>query len=574
LTKLRSLILTTVLSKGYFPQELPPVFTTTDFGAHADDILKEWESAGAFSVKAAKNFSKIGGKLFVGKYSYKSVPSAEPEVISKPKRNYERRNVHITHPIPQALLVREMADNWKKIQKWLLRQQYSEDKIIISPSHARGIQGINFKTHHAKKSYLEATSDWLIRTDISRFYPSIYTHSIPWAAYGKERVKANLKTYEGTLADRLDLLVRSCNRNQTIGIPIGPETSRVIAEIVSARIDSDFSVCVGKRPNHTIDRLQDDWTVGAKSLHDAENLLSIIAKCYRDYGLEINGSKTSVSHILASKQDDWRSEISGFLSHRRGGLAGSRLEDFLSLCIRLQLDNPSAPVLSYALSVLEGRNYRSTDMEKLESFLLKAAVISPISMDRICRIILNIEHQTGGLSKDRLANRFVELAERNFENGCHYEVIWLLYTMRGLKKAFHSKRIMDLAEGVQSSVIRLLLLDMNSLGLLFKSLPTTLWASDISAERSLTDWSWLVSYEAIRKGWLPDPGTVMQSPFFKAMNSRNVVFYDKKRNVKASAVVKRLSRVVRKRQTLEMGRIISSFRGLTIGDFEDYDYDA
>ena len=110
----------------------------------------------------------------------------------------------------------------------------------VSDTDSRAIKGINFALHRAKKGYLEATADWLVKTDISRFYPSIYTHSIPWAAYGKERVKAGLDFYKGSFADRLDLLVRSCNRNQTIRLPIGPETSRIIAEIISSRIDSEF----------------------------------------------------------------------------------------------------------------------------------------------------------------------------------------------------------------------------------------------------------------------------------------------------------------------------------------------
>ena len=54
--------------------------------------------------------------------------------------------------------------------------------------------------HNAKTLYLQATSDWLIKTDISRFYSSIYTHSIAWAAYEKDKVKNNLNLYKGCLA--------------------------------------------------------------------------------------------------------------------------------------------------------------------------------------------------------------------------------------------------------------------------------------------------------------------------------------------------------------------------------------
>lgn len=560
--ELRDLILKALLSNGYFPKELPPVFTTKDFGSHADAILEDWHAAKVFEIKGAKDFGKIGGKKFRSKYSYKKIPSADPEVISKPKKLYERRNIHVTHPIPQALLTKELAENWAKVQKWLSRQKYSEDEIHVSDRYERAIKGINFPIHRAKTSYLEATSDWLIKTDISRFYPTIYTHSIPWAAYGKERVKSALKTYEGTFADRLDLLVRSCNRNQTVGVPIGPETSRILAEIISSRIDFDFSAQLGDLPGEVVDRLQDDWTVGAATLEKSEKILSVISSCYREYGLEINGSKTSISHILASDQESWKSEISAFLSHRRGGLYRSRLGEFLTLCLRLQLEYPSAPVLNYALSIIEGRRFDPKDIEVLESFLLKAAVIAPISMDRVCRIILNIDHTSGGLSKERLAKRFTNLAERHFENGALFEVIWLLYTLRGLKKPIKSSKIMKYAENAQSSSIRLLLLDMTSKGLCVTPAPTEKWEDEISEQRILSDWSWLAAYEGIRKGWLKDKQGVMAHPFFKAMNDRDVVFYDPRKNVRKSASVKRDRSRERREQNLEVLNFLEALRGV------------
>jgi hypothetical protein len=558
-----------LLSQGYFPKELPPVFTTHDFGEHATPILDDWEKGGIFKVKHAKDFAKIDGKKFSGKSGFTKIPSAEPETISKPKRIYERRNIHIMHPVPHALLVREIAENWHTIQKWLSRQAFSEDEILVSNDYERAIKGINFQLHRAKTNFIEATADWLVKTDITRFYPSIYTHSIPWAAYGKENVKNNLKAYEGSLADRLDVLVRSCNRNQTVGIPIGPETSRILAEIVSSRIDFDFSnhASVATKSGKgidpkTVDRLQDDWTVGTTSLERAENILSVITKCYREYGLEINGAKTSVTHILKADALNWKSEISAFLSHRRGALQGVRLVEFLTLCLQLQLDAPSAPVLNYALSIVEGYKFRTDDIDSIETFLLKAAAIAPASLDRICRVILNIDHQTGALSKRRLTSRFIELAERYMENGSLYEVIWLLYTVRGLKQPFLSKRIIDLSESAQSSALRLLLLDMDQLGLCVKPPPKSTWETDISIERCLKDWTWLYSYESVRKGWLKGPTGFLNCPFLKPMNARDVEFYDPKRNVARSASVKKAAAKTRKADNLQVLQLIRSLRDI------------
>ena len=319
--------LSALVSKGYFPRELPPVFTTSDFGQHANDILDEWRVKSVFSSKSAGKVPN-NNKKKCHAYTY-IIDHAEVEIISKPKRGFERRNIHITHPIPQALLSYELEKNWKVVQKWLSRQTFSLDEIRVADRYERAIKGINFQTHKAKKAYLEANSDWLVKTDISRFYPTIYTHSIAWAAYGKERVKSNLKLYKVSLAGRLDILVRSCNRNQTIGNPIGPETSRIIAEVISSRIDSDFQIKMPGIPKESLDRLQDDWFIGINTLERAEMVLSAITAIYRNYGLEINGGKTSIEHNIASSGTSWISEIGAFLSHRAGPIRAARLKEFL-----------------------------------------------------------------------------------------------------------------------------------------------------------------------------------------------------------------------------------------------------
>ena len=181
-------------------------------------------------------------------------------------------------------------------------------------------------------------------------------------------------------------------------------------------------------------------------------------------------------------------------------------------------------------------------------------------MDRICRIVLNIDHKSGGLSKERLATRFTSLAERHFENGALFEVIWLIYTLRGLKKPIKSAKLMKYAENVQSSAIRLLLLDMTSRGLCITPAPAQKWEAEISEDRVLADWTWLMAYKGIRKGWLKDTKGLMAKPFFKAMADKDVVFYDPSKNVKKSASVKRERNRERREQNQEVFRFIDALR--------------
>ena len=121
---------------------------------------------------------------------------------------------------------------------------------------------------------------------------------------------------------------------------------------------------------------------------------------------------------------------------------------------------------------------------------------------------------------------------------------------------------MKYAESVQSSAIRLLLLDMSSKGLCVTPDPAQKWEEEINEERVLSDWSWLVAYEGIRKGWLKDKHGLMAKPFFKAMSDRDVVFYDPSKNVRTSARVKRDRSRERREQNREVVSFLEALRGV------------
>ena len=548
-----------LLAKGYFPKELPSAFTTSDFGRDAVD-LTEWLSAHLVERKAP---GKYQGKVKSGSYYYK-IDHADAEIISTPKRGYERRNLHVTHPIPQAFLTWELSSNWKSIQKWLSKQTFSLDKVMVSETASRGIPDINFIAHRAKKAFIEATANWVVKTDITRIYPSIYTHSIPWAAYGKENVKAKIKLYEGSLADRIDQLLRSCNRNQTVGIPIGPETSRIVAEIVSARVEDGF-----RSSNHglsltEIDRLQDDWFIGCDTFDQAEVAISSVIRSYRGYGLELNGSKTFIERSNAVSEEQWVSELGSFLSHGNAVPYGKGLAEFLSLGVRMQVLHPSKPVINYVISIVENGKVFRRDAGVVESFLLKSIALSPSSLSGIARVLINLHHDTKALSITRVAKRVRQELVRHLKNGNTFEVLWLLYILRGLSAHVRVSEIAEFIAVPQSSVVSLVLLDMDNRGLVIGSLPKTRWADFVDDQISRTSGLWLLAYEGIRHGWPTDPHGLAALPFFKPMLDRDIVFYDPRRNVptsKATTTRRRRARRTARRATFAL---IQSLRG-----FED-----
>ena len=74
--------------------------------------------------------------------------------------------------------------------------------------------------------------DWrgrrcVVRTDVTQFYSSLYTHSIPWALEGKPAAKQNIGKNTGP--NRLDKALQGMMDGQTMGVPIGPDTSFLAA---------------------------------------------------------------------------------------------------------------------------------------------------------------------------------------------------------------------------------------------------------------------------------------------------------------------------------------------------------
>ena len=73
--------------------------------------------------------------------------------------------------------------------------------------------------------------------DVSKCFDSIYTHSIAWATKDKEFIKSYIKHKCSSFGDDFDAVIRHGNDNETNGIPIGPEVSRLFSEIIFQKID-------------------------------------------------------------------------------------------------------------------------------------------------------------------------------------------------------------------------------------------------------------------------------------------------------------------------------------------------
>ena len=188
---------------------------------------------------------------------------------------------------------------------------------------------------------LEKQFKYQLSLDDSKCFDSIYTHSISWAVKDKKIAKDHKQAH--SFGNQFDGTMQRLNHNETSGICIGPEASRIFAEIILARVDelalnrlikfaklkhnTDFECC----------RYIDNYYVFANSKAVLSRVEQEIADTLREYKLHLNEGKTerherpfyspkslvidnvnlSIQHLWARAMDN--TSPSGFTFPRRIG---------------------------------------------------------------------------------------------------------------------------------------------------------------------------------------------------------------------------------------------------------------
>ena len=149
----------------------------------------------------------------------------------------------------------------------------------------------DYRYHRAEKKY-----DKLLTFDISRCFDSIYTHSIAWALQNKDIVKDNLHLSKDTFADRFDIFMRNTNYGETNGILIGPEFSRIFAELILQQIDKtverNLRPSVINNVHYEIYRYVDDYFVFYNEDKIKDEILQSFHIELGNYKMSISDSKT------------------------------------------------------------------------------------------------------------------------------------------------------------------------------------------------------------------------------------------------------------------------------------------
>lgn len=494
-----------MLNRGYFPKELPRPFVTASFASAATSGS---QLTGAF---AAKQFPKP-----------KSFRSSKPVRYSLARGALLRRPLSIPNPLHYYHLCDEITKHWSDLSLHLAGNTLSATSP--TPAIRRAIDG---KHPQSDRSRLAQNTRlgrrYVLQTDITRFYHSIYTHSIPWAIH----TKVTAKTVRGfqLLGNRLDFLVRMGQDGQTVGIPVGPDTSLVLAELIMQKCDAILLNSLSGLKGH---RYIDDYELSFDTRTEAEDAFHLLEACLTEYELALNPKKTQIYDLPLPLEAAWATELKRLSFGRTTSAQASDLEGYFNKAFSLHSAYPGDSVLQFAIARLRSLKVDPLNWELLQRLLLLCVIPEPATFPYVLeQIILRVNAGATPMRAEliEIVNRLVCRHSPLKHSSEVANSLWACLAL-GLPLEVSA---CDAVSKCDDPVVALLALDCEASKLVGSPLDKGLWSGQMT-EEGLYDEFWLLAYEANVKGWLPSAGSqdhVAADATFGALKKRNVEFYDR-----------------------------------------------
>jgi len=491
-----------LLEKGYFPSELPAPFTTREYAATI--------CAPSLPASTPYTYGRKGPKY-----------NSKCAVFNLARRGKLRRVLSIPNPINYYHSAKSISDNWADIEAHYKKSNQSLSRPVADSSRALSWEKGFAKLSDAKLNTRSA-SKYILQADISNFYPSIYTHSIPWALHTKPVAKSSFG-FHANIGNQIDTHVRNCQEMQTKGVPIGPDASFAIAEIVMTSIDQMLVPLIGNKYHRYID----DFEFGCSTYQQAETTLARLQEVLETFELTLNSSKTRIVESPSPLDPIWLHELKNYKF--RSGQTQQK-NDFLhyfDLVMDYLKKYPNDPIVKYAILKSSSRLIYSKNWSAYQSIILQWSIAEPGILPIALDFIKYYESKGFSINKGELQETLEFLIAEHAPMGHTSEVSYAIFGMILFGLNFSSSTV-DILASIENPFIALLTLDAQQQGLIPAAYIFNLWRSLMTVSELKTS-NWLLAYEALIKGWLPPASGsdyVATDDGFKYLKSEGVNFYD------------------------------------------------
>jgi Reverse transcriptase (RNA-dependent DNA polymerase) len=545
-----------LLSNGFFPPEMPSCFYSGRFGANRDAVLK------AFGTIPSKKKSPPHFYLFKG----------ERAVFNFPRFGREDRRHAYVNPVSYFYLSKVLAENYVAIRKLNRRSKVSIAPAIFDWAGERALIRPAFDARDSQRATLNAGYELLAEADISAFFHSVYTHTIPWAIHGK--ILAKQKKQDMSLyGNLLDLLVRNAQDGQTIGLPVGPDTSRLLAEIIGTAVDKAIQTALKGKRNWSAKqrggmRFVDDFTFGCTSQAEAEILVAAVRRCANEFELELNNNKTSISPTGPFFPAAWKEHVRSLLPGANAD-RGRLLQYFYGVEVAVSA-HPEANVQKFAIQNARRLFLESAEWRLVEDYLLSSYRQNPTVLPIMLEILIlrHLDRKDVGVERigSFVAARLPTLT-RLQKRG---EICWLLFLCICLKAPIRAAALSELFD-VEDGAIAILISDAKRLGLIQGAIDQSLWDRSLTVD-GLRSSMWLYAYESALKNLnsTGSKGHVTADPYFGPMLALDIEFYRSgSSHMSRNALLARL-RLERARQQIQQAAVEEDLAE----EFDDFDAEA
>lgn len=479
--------------RGYFAKEFPPLFS---------------------SLKAAQATVGLPNPFDDLTVPRPNLPWTSYATYSLPKAGGHRRVLQVPNPRSYLTLVQELVSGWDKIDAALSKNSLSKSRpCILEEGSIRAIApGKKRSELITDRIKCGSVAKWILKFDIANFFPSIYTHSVPWGLH--TRSLAGPGSDNTLLGNRLDHALRACQLGQTNGIAVGPDTSLVLAEIVLSQLDefiqSHTSYLAGFR-------YYDDFELFFGSQSSAESFLADVEARLVGIQLSINSHKTSIVALPIPLQPSWLSTIRRYPLSRVASKQRRDLESAFSLAFDVSSRDPASSAINYLLTRLIGASIEPSNGLLLQELMCQCVTTNPTSMSVFSRLICYLADPDDGveIDKDLIGNTLQGLIREGLLRGHSHEVVWAIWTMYAL----NIKLSRDLSRAMRDSQDTFLwcaLIVMIEAGLCPQLAYKGVLNKMCGEEKALSKPRALVVYEAAARGLCDKKyiGTIRSDRFF------------------------------------------------------------
>lgn len=539
-----------LLNKGYFPKELPPCFFTDLLGAKFNTVSAELDSkktarqtafVNAANALTTLTRAQIGEEKLRLKQVFKNrLNYSECGQYSIPKPGLARNIIKIPNPLHQGKLADTIANNYSDIEKLFEKSNLSTTKPKLETEMSQGKRSVKHDNFGLFKELCIVNSfkySIQLKTDIAKFYPSIYTHSIPWVTFGgKEKFKRNRALHNSDpskikviYGNDIDDRFMWCQNQQTMGIPVGPDTSFIAAEIIACHIDELFEKILKKKKIDFVGyRYYDDFSLYFNSELDAQIALTELKSILNDFELRINDDKTIINRTHNELESDWALAIKSFYFRPSVNDQKEDIWNFFSIAFKFSERHPNESVLRLAVNKFNFVRIEKHNWDFFESLVFRLGLTDTGALQKIAKLLISYKNL---VNKSKLKIFCFEVIGRHAEKKHDYELTWALWLLNDFDIQ-PNKEIFETVLESKCSCACIIALDLLNRNKRIKNFDYSSLTNDLTTE-NLNNRSWLLVYETVYKGWVPGvPSSVVTNHFyFDIIKSKNIYFYDSSRSL-------------------------------------------